>query len=113
MAISLEEALQAKAALDQQELDTATPLLVGLPATAAGIVGADVAGTGRRFAGGLIGAILGGALGAVQRQKAAKSAETAPGLLAKLKTGQELSIPEQAQLEQQLKAYYMMAGRGA
>lgn len=113
MAISLEEALQAKAALDQQELDTATPLVVGLPATAAGIVGADVAGKGRRFAGGLIGAILGGALGGVQRQKMAQDATTAPTLLAKLKTGQDLSVQEQAQLEQQLKAYYMMAGRGA
>ena len=57
MAISLEEALQAKAAFDQQELEDRTPLMIGLPAATAEIVGADVAGKGRRFAGGLIGAI--------------------------------------------------------
>ena len=135
MAINLEEALLAKAQQDQQtQLSAGTAALLGsgagaLVGTAAGEVpyglgklkdrltgGANqVTGAmnsmrnavipGPRFAGGLVGAILGGALGANVRSEAMQN-NTAAMLLAKLQTEGTLSSAETQQLQNVLSDTY-------
>jgi hypothetical protein len=139
MAISIEEALLAKAQQDQQnQMSTGTAALLGsgagaLAGAAAGAVPyavgnqinklkdrlrggeALVSGPmenmrkavrpGPRFAGGLVGAILGGALGA-GAQKAAMQDNPAAVLLAKLQTEGSLTPSETQQLQSVLADTY-------
>ena len=139
MAISIEEALLAKAQQDQQnQMSTGTAALLGSGAGAlvgatAGVV-PHAAGNqinklkdrlaagqglvrspmqkvrtavkpGPRFAGGLVGAILGGALGA-GAQQAAMQDNPAAVLLAKLQTEGSLSPSETQQLQSVLADTY-------
>ena len=139
MAISIEEALLAKAQQDQQnQMSTGTAALLG---SGAGALFGATAGTvphaagnqinklkdrlaagqglvrspmqkvrtavkpGPRFAGGLVGAILGGALGAgIQRE--AMQDNPAARLLAKLQTEGSLSPSETQQLQSVLADTY-------
>jgi hypothetical protein len=139
MAISIEEALLAKAQQDQQnQMSTGTAALLGsgagaLAGAAAGAVPYAVGNQinklkdrlrggetlvsgpmqnmrkavrpGPRFAGGLVGAILGGALGA-GAQKAAMQDNPAAVLLAKLQTEGALSPSETQQLQSVLADTY-------
>ena len=132
MAISIEEALLAKAQQDQQnQMSTGTAALLGsgagaLAGAAAGAVPYEVGNQinklkdrlrggetlvsgpmqnmrkavrpGPRFAGGLVGAILGGALGA-GAQQAAMQDNPAAVLLAKLQTEGSLTPSETQQLQ--------------
>ena len=139
MAISIEEALLAKAQQDQQnQMSTGTAALLG---SGAGALAGATAGAvpyavgnqinklkdrlrggealvsgpmenmrkavrpGPRFAGGLVGAILGGALGA-GAQKAAMQDNPAAVLLAKLQTEGSLSPSETQQLQSVLADTY-------
>ena len=139
MAISIEEALLAKAQQDQQnQMSTGTAALLG---SGAGALAGATAGAvpyavgnqinklkdrlrggetlvsgpmqnmrkavrpGPRFAGGLVGAILGGALGA-GAQKAATQDNPAATLLAKLQTEGSLSPSETQQLQSVLADTY-------
>ena len=111
MSISIEEALLARIKQDQQsQMSTDTGQLIGagLGGTA-GITIGDLAqrlgatqgpknlgqrlAPGRRFAGGLVGAILGGGLGAGIATQA-KQSSPAASLLAKLQTQGDLSPSE-------------------
>jgi hypothetical protein len=65
-----------------------------------------------RFAGGLVGAILGGGLGAGARQAMIENS-TAATLLAKIQTGQELTPVETQMLENELATTYSNITRGA
>ena len=142
MAISIEEALLAKAAQDEQNrmgLGTATALGAGIgaltgatagavpyaaglqinkikdrlragqglaPALNTGMRGIRAAGRpGPRFAGGLMGAILGGGLGAATRGAMMQNSPAAT-LLAKIQTGQELTPVETEMLENELATTY-------
>jgi hypothetical protein len=139
MAISIEEALLAKAQQDQQnQMSTGTAALLGsgagaLAGAATGAVPYAVGNQinklkdrlrggetlvsgpmqnmrkavrpGPRFAGGLVGAILGGALGA-GAQKAAMQDNPAAVLLAKLQTEGALSPSETQQLQSVLADTY-------
>jgi len=139
MAISIEEALLAKAQQDQQnQMSTGTAALLGsgagaLAGAAAGAVPYEVGNQinklkdrlrggetlvsgpmqnmrkavrpGPRFAGGLVGAILGGALGA-GAQQAAMQDNPAAVLLAKLQTEGSLSPSETQQLQSVLADTY-------
>jgi hypothetical protein len=140
MAISIEEALLAKAAQDEQSrmgLGTATALGAGLGALTGATAGAvphaaglqinkikdrlaagqglaPVPNTGMRgirFAGGLVGAILGGGLGAGARQAMMENSPAAT-LLAKIQTGQELTPVETQMLENELATTYSNITRG-
>jgi hypothetical protein len=118
MAVSLEDILIARAQQDGQgQMDSGTA--AGIGATAGSILGM-VAGQpvhnagvlinkmngrqpnrvkpGVRMAGGLVGAVLGGALGAGARE-AMMSESPAARMLAKIQTQGELSYAEQQQLE--------------
>jgi len=118
MAVSLEDILIARAQQDGQgQMDAGTA--AGIGATAGSILGM-VAGQpvhnagvlinkmngrqpnrvkpGVRMAGGLVGAVLGGALGAGARE-AMMSESPAARMLAKIQTQGELSYAEQQQLE--------------
>tara|TARA_B100001093_G_C26222459_1_gene756740 strand:+ start:135 stop:575 length:441 start_codon:yes stop_codon:yes gene_type:complete len=139
MAISIEEALLAKAQQDQQnQMSTGTAALLGsgagaLAGAAAGAVPYEVGNQinklkdrlrggetlvsgpmqnmrkavrpGPRFAGGLVGAILGGALGA-GAQQAAMQDNPAAVLLAKLQTEGSLTSSETQQLQSVLADTY-------
>ena len=139
MAISIEEALLAKAQQDQQnQMSTGTAALLGsgagaLAGAAAGAVPYEVGNQinklkdrlrggetlvsgpmqnmrkavrpGPRFAGGLVGAILGGALGA-GAQQAAMQDNPAAVLLAKLQTEGSLTPSETQQLQSVLADTY-------
>jgi hypothetical protein len=139
MAISIEEALLAKAQQDQQnQMSTGTAALLGsgagaLAGAAAGAVPYAVGNQinklkdrlrggetlvsgpmqnmrkavrpGPRFAGGLVGAILGGALGA-GAQQAAMQDNPAAVLLAKLQTEGSLTPSETQQLQSVLADTY-------
>ncbi len=142
MAISIGEALLAKAAQDEQNrmgLGNATALGAGIGALTGATAGAvphaaglqinkikdrlaagqglvPVPNTGMRsvraavrpgprFAGGLIGAILGGRLSAEVRQATMQNS-TAATLLAKIQTGQELTQVETQMLENELATTY-------
>jgi len=135
MAINLEDALLAKAQLDQQnQMSTGTAALLGSGAGA--LVGATAGAVpyglgklkdrlmggkdlvsgpmgsirkavkpGPRFAGGLVGAILGGALGAGAKEAAIQNSPAAV-LLAKLQTEGSLSPSETQQLQNVLADTY-------
>lgn len=139
MAISIEEALLAKAAQDQQErmsLGDSAIIGSGLGALAGATAGSipHRAGVeinklkdrlalnqglsrtnyqnfktaikpGPRFAGGLVGAILGGALGAGIRQATMQNSPAAV-LLAKIQTGETLTPVEQQMLKSELASTY-------
>ena len=148
MAISIEEALLAKAAQDEQNrmgLGTATALGAGLGALTGATAGAvphaaglqinklkdrlaagqglvpapntgmrgvrNAVKPGMRFAGGLVGAILGGGLGAGIRQATMENSPAAT-LLAKIQTGQELTPVETQMLENELATTYSNITRG-
>ena len=66
---------------------------------------------GMRFAGGLVGAILGGGLGAGIRQATMQNSPAAT-LLAKIQTGQELTPVETQMLENELATTYSNITRG-
>jgi len=125
MAVSLEDILLARAQQDEQGAISAGTA-AGLGATAGSILGM-VAGQpvhnagvlinkmnghqpnrvkpGVRMAGGLVGAVLGGALGAGARQ-AMMSESPAARMLAKIQTQGELSYADQQQLEDILAETY-------
>jgi len=135
MAINLEDALLAKAQLDQQNqmgMGTAALLGGGAGALVGATAGAVPYGLGQlkdrlmkgkelvsgpidsmrkavkpgpRFAGGLVGAILGGALGAGAQQAAMQNSPAAV-LLAKLQTEGSLSPSETQQLQSVLADTY-------
>ena len=135
MAISIEEALLAKAQQDQQnQMSTGTAALLGsgAGALAGATAGAVPYGLGQlkdrlmkgkelvsgpmdsmrkavrpgpRFAGGLVGAILGGALGAGAKEAAMQNSPAAV-LLAKLQTEGALSPSETQQLQSVLADTY-------
>lgn len=146
MAISIEEALLAKAAQDEQNrmgLGNATALGAGLGALTGATAGAvphaaglqinklkdrlaagqglvpapstrgvrNAVRPGLRFAGGLVGAILGGGLGAGIRQATMQNSPAAT-LLAKIQTGQELTPVETQMLENELATTYSNITRG-
>ena len=148
MAISIEEALLAKAAQDEQNrisLGTATALGAGLGALTGATAGSvphaaglqinklkdqlaarqglvpvpntgmrgvrNAVRPGMRFAGGLVGAILGGGLAAAGRQ-ATTGNSTAATLLAKIQTGQGLTPMETQMLENELATTYSNMNRG-
>jgi hypothetical protein len=125
MAVSLEDILIARAQQDGQgQMDTGTA--AGIGATAGSLLGI-VAGQpvhnagvlinklngrqpnrvkpGVRMAGGLVGAVLGGALGAGARE-AMMSESPAARMLAKIQTQGELSYADQQQLENILAETY-------
>ena len=148
MAISIEEALLAKAAQDQQDqisLGGATALGAGIGALTGATAGAvphaaglqinklkdrlaagqnlvpapntgmrgvrNAVRPGMRFAGGLVGAILGGGLGAGARQAMMENSPAAT-LLARIQTGQELTPVEIQMLENELATTYSNITRG-
>jgi len=148
MAISIEEALLAKAAQDEQDrigLGSATALGAGLGALTGATAGSvphaaglqinklkdqlaarqglvpvpntgmrsirNAVRPGMRFAGGLVGAILGGGLAAAG-QKATTGNSTAATLLAKIQTGQQLTPVELQALENELATTYSNINRG-
>jgi len=125
MAVSLEDILLARAQQDEQgQMGTGTA--AGIGATAGSILGM-VAGQpvhnagvlinkmngrqpnrvkpGVRMAGGLVGAVLGGALGAGARE-AMMSESPAARMLAKIQVQGELSYADQQQLENILSETY-------
>jgi len=149
MAITIEEALLAKAAQDEQNrmgLEAAAGLGTGLGALTGATAGAiphsaglqinklkdrlaagqglvpvpntgmrgirNAVRPGMRFAGGLVGAILGGGLGAGIRQATIQNSPAAT-LLAKIQTGQELTPVETQMLENELATTYSNITRGA
>jgi hypothetical protein len=128
MAVSIEDILLARAQQDEQgQMSTGTAGSIG--ATAGGILGMVVgqpvhnAGVlinkmngrqpnrvkpGVRMAGGLVGAILGGALGAGARESM-MSESPAARMLAKIQAQGELSYADQQQLENILADTYSNA----
>jgi len=117
MAVSIEDILLARA--QQEERDRISP-------QNAALLGAGIAGTagitlgdayqrllpnknplrpGMRMAGGLVGAILGGALGAGSRELMIKQSPAA-AMLAKLQTEGDLSVNDQQALQSMLADTY-------
>jgi len=148
MAISIEEALLAKAAQDEQDrisLGSSTALGAGLGALTGATAGAvphaaglqinklkdrlaagqglvpapdtgmrgvrNAVRPGMRFAGGLVGAILGGGLGAGARQAMMENSPAAT-LLAKIQMGEELTQVEKSMLQNELASTYSNITQG-
>jgi len=125
MAVSLEDILIARAQQDGQgQMDTGTAagigatagsllgMMAGQPVHNAGVLINKLNGRqpnrvkpGVRMAGGLVGAVLGGALGAGARE-AMMSESPAARMLAKIQTQGELSYADQQQLENILAETY-------
>ena len=125
MAVSIEDILLARAQQDEQgQMSTGTA--GGIGATAGGILGMvagqpvhnagvlinkmngrqpNIVKPGVRMAGGLVGAILGGALGAGARESM-MSESPAARMLAKIQAQGELSYADQQQLENILAETY-------
>jgi hypothetical protein len=149
MAISIEEALLAKAAQDEQDRispGSSTALGAGLGALTGATAGAvphaaglqinklkdrlaagqglvpapntgmrgirNAVRPGTRFAGGLVGAILGGGLGAGARQAMMENSPAAT-LLAKIQMGEELTQVEKSMLQNELASTYSNITQGA
>ena len=103
MAVTIEDILLQRAALDQEQaidLGTASALGAGTGAT----IGA-IGNKNKRMAGGLVGLILGGGLGAGARQQMV-SESPAARMLAKLQTTGTLTRGEQLELEDLLTQTY-------
>jgi hypothetical protein len=118
MAVSIEDILLARAQQDEQgQMGTGTAagigatagsilgMVAGQPVHNAGVLINKMSGRqpnrvkpGVRMAGGLVGAVLGGALGAGARE-AMMSESPAARMLAKVQTQGELSYADQQQLE--------------
>ena len=131
MAVSIEDVLMARIQQDQaSKPDPAVAM--GLGATGGALLGAGVGAIphsigalgnkmigrtpnrlkpGSRMAGGLLGAIMGGALGEGVRRMTVEQSPAA-ALLARLQTrGGELTVEDQMQLEQVLRDTYERTGR--
>ena len=65
---------------------------------------------GTRMAGGLVGAILGGGLGAAMQRQAASEPSGAGALLAKIQAQGGMTINDQSQLEEALRDAYSQQG---
>lgn len=130
MAIDIEKVLLARSARDAEEAPSTQAVAIGgavAGATVGGLAGQGVHTVGRginalrgkkpnvlkpgaRMAGGLVGAILGGALGSGTRDMMVQNSPAA-ALLAKMQTG-DMSESDMRQLQQVLKETYSDMGIG-
>ena len=109
MASSIEDILYAKALADAEARPGyAAP--VGLGAVGGAIAGMSMpGGFKKRMAGGLVGAIMGGGLGAGMRQVAVQESPAA-ALLARIQAQGQLNPLDRAQLQSVLKDIYSNPG---
>ena len=109
MASSIEDILYAKALADAEaQPGYAAP--IGLGAAGGAIAGMSVpGGFKKRMAGGLVGAIMGGGLGAGIRQVAVQESPAA-AILARIQAQGEVTPLDRAQLQHVLKGIYNNPG---